>query len=192
MKTTHCTRLFGILAALALAACASPSTRMPVAATNSNQSAARGDQSISGRLFDAVNDYRVTKGLQPLKRHAGLDKLAQQHCEYLRRNRGSFSLHGKNVSHYGFDARSVTARELYQMSNIGENVAAASGSGGRAPTEIVQLWKDSKDHHKNMLERWTHSGMGVVVDADGKIFATQLFATKSNSQMQLRERMNSF
>jgi len=71
-------------------------------------------------------------------------------------------------------------------------VAAASGSGGRAPTEIVQLWKDSKDHHKNMLERWTHSGMGVVVDADGKIFATQLFATKSNSQMQLRERMNSF
>jgi hypothetical protein len=43
-----------------------------------------------------------------------------------------------------------------------------------------------------MLDDWTHSGIGVVVDSDGTVFATQLFATRSYSQMAFREKMNSF
>jgi uncharacterized protein YkwD len=198
MKTHPSTRLFGLLATAALASCASSpeSSRMPVSATIRPDTAApspgRGDQSTSGRLFDAVNDYRLSQGAQPVQRHAGLDRLAQEHCEYLRRNRGTFSLYGKNVSHYGFDGRAIAAREIYQMSSVSENVAAANYPGSNSSAVIVELWKQSKDHHKNMTDDWTHSGMGVVVDSDGMVFATQLFATKSYSQMTMRERMNSF
>jgi uncharacterized protein YkwD len=198
MKTHPSTRLFGLLAAAALASCASPpeSTRMPVSATirpdTAAPSAARSDKSQSARLFDAVNDYRLSQGEQPVQRHSGLDQLAQQHCEYLRSNRGTFSLYGKNVSHYGFEGRAVAARQILDMSSVSENVAAANHPGSNSSAVIVELWKQSKDHHKNMIDDWTCSGMGVVVDSDGMVFATQIFATKNYSHMTMRDRMNSF
>lgn len=198
MKTHPSTRLFGLLAAAALASCASTpdSSRLPVSATIRQDMAApvsnRSDRSASSRLFDEVNSYRLSQGAQPVQRHAGLDRLAQKHCEYLSRKRGNFSLYGKYVSHYGFDGRAIAARETYQMSSVSENVAAASYPGSDSSRVIVQLWKNSRDHHKNMTDDWTHSGIGVVVDSDGMVFATQLFATKNYSQMTMRERMNSF
>ncbi len=198
MKTYPSTRLFGLLAAAALASCASPpeSARMPVSATirpdTAAPSATRGDKSQSGRLFDAVNDYRLSQGAQPVQRHSGLDRLAQQHCEYLLSHRGTFSLYGKNVSHYGFEGRAVAARQVLEMSSVSENVAAANYPGSNSSAVIVELWKQSKDHHKNMTDDWTHSGIGVVVDSDGMVFATQIFATKNYSHMTMRDRMNSF
>jgi len=190
--------LFGLLAAAALSSCASSpeSTRMAVSATirpeTASTPASSGDRSTASRLFDAVNDYRLSQGEQAVERHAGLDRLARQHCEYLRSNRGTFSLYGKNVSHFGFEGRAIAAREVLQMSSVSENVAAANHPGSQASGVIVELWKQSNDHHKNMTDDWTHSGIGVVVDSDGMVFATQLFATKNHSQMTMRDRMNSF
>ena len=180
--------MVGLLCAAALASCASSpeSARVPVAAT------LRPDTSLTGRVFDEVNSYRLSQGERPLQRHAGLDRLAQKHSEYLRKNRGNFSLHGKNVSHNGFDGRALVARMNFEMMNVSENVAAAYHPGASAPEVLVQLWRNSKDHHTNMLENWTHSGIGVVVDSDGTVFATQIFGAKSYSQMAMRERMNSF
>ena len=73
-----------------------------------------------------------------------------------------------------------------------ENVAAANYPGNNSSAVIVELWKQSKDHHKNMVDDWTDSGMGVVVDSDGMVFATQIFATRNYSHMTMRDRMNSF
>jgi hypothetical protein len=43
-----------------------------------------------------------------------------------------------------------------------------------------------------MLDDWTQTGIGVVVDSDGMVFATEIFSTVSNSQMSVRERFNRF
>jgi len=159
---------------------------MPVAA------GLKPDTSMSGRVFDAVNDYRRGQGAEILQRHAGLDRLALKHSEYLSKNRGTFSIYGKNVSHHGFDGRALIARQNYSMLNVSENVAAAYNPGAATPSALLSLWRNSKDHNKNMTDDWTHTGVGVVVDSDGTVFATQLFATRSYSQMAFRERMNSF
>lgn len=188
MKTSTYTSLLAIASAIALASCANTpqSTRLPVSATVSPQ------KSPSGSLFNEVNAYRRSQGKPELQRHSGLDRLAQEHCEYLRRNRGSFKLNGQNVSHFGFEGRALVARERYQMENVSENVAAANSPGAATNSTMVSLWKSSRDHHKNMLDSWTHSGMGVVVDSDGMVFATQLFSTVTMSQMSVRERFNRF
>ena len=188
MKTHPITRLFGWVCAAALASCASPpeSTRMPVSAS------LRPDSSTSSRLHHEINYYRQSMGARELQRHPGLDRLAQEHSEYLRKNRGSFSLSGRNVSHFGFEGRALIARNLYQMESISENVAAANQPGGNTTSTLIALWKGSKDHHKNMCDDWTHTGIGVVKDSDGMVFATQLFSTVSNSQMSVRERFNRF
>ncbi len=167
---------------------------MPVSASLRPEAPAssRSNSPATTRLFDEVNSYRLSQGAREVQRHPGLDRLAQEHCEYLRRNRGTFSVYGKNVSHFGFEGRALAARERFQMSSVSENVAAANYPGRNAAPVIVELWKNSRDHHKNMTDDWTHSGIGVVVDSDGMVFATQLFSTKNYSQLAMRERMNSF
>jgi uncharacterized protein YkwD len=188
MKTYPYLKVIAVACAGALASCASqPETkRMPVSAT------LRPDSSLSGQVLQEVNTYRRSHGASDLQRHAGLDRLAQEHCEYLRQNRGKFQLHGKNVSHFGFEGRALLARERYQMNNVSENVAAATNPGSKPAPTFVRLWAESKDHEKNMRSEWTHTGVGVVVDDDGMVYSTQLFATVSNSQLSTRERFNRF
>jgi uncharacterized protein YkwD len=188
MKTPLHTQSIMVALAAALASCAQPPepTRMAVSAS------LRPSSSLSGRLHQEVNAYRISQGASPLQRHAGLDRLAQDHCEYLRQHRGTFRLHGRNVSHFGFDARSVIARQRYQMGNISENVAASSKVPGSTTQRMMALWTGSKDHNRNMLDDWTHTGVGVVVDSDGMIFATQIFSTMNMSPLSARDRFNNF
>ncbi|MEO5913521.1 MAG: CAP domain-containing protein [Luteolibacter sp.] len=150
------------------------------------------DSSLSGQVFQEVNSYRRSHGASDLERHTGLDRLAQEHCEYLRTHRGQFGIYGKNVSHVGFEGRTLIARERYQMQSVSENVAAANHPGKGAAATLVKLWSESKDHEYNMRSEWTHTGIGVVVDSDGMVFSTQIFATVSNFQMTTRNRFNSF
>ena len=188
MKTNPYLKVITVACVAALASCATPpkTTRMPVSAS------LRPDSSLSGQVLQEVNSYRRNHGRQDLIRHAGLDRLAQEHCEYLRQNRGTFSLTGKNVSHYGFDGRALLARERYQMESVSENVAAANYPGQKPAPVLVKLWAESKNHERNMRNSWTHTGVGVVVDSDGMVFSTQLFATVSHSQLATRDRFNRF
>jgi len=44
----------------------------------------------------------------------------------------------------------------------------------------------------NLKGGWTQTGIGVVVDADGTVFATQLFSNANRSPMTMVNRMRSF
>jgi uncharacterized protein YkwD len=168
-------------------------TTQPKSETLKVSASIRPESSLSGRIHQEVNNYRRSKGSTALPRHPGLDRLAQQHCEYLRNNSGKFSLYGKNVSHYGFEGRAVVAREKYQMRNVSENVAATTGGGStNAPAMLVRLWTNSRDHEHNMSDSWTYTGIGSIVTEDGSVIATQLFATYNPSQMTMTERFREF
>jgi uncharacterized protein YkwD len=182
MKTPCFLALLAGLASLPLVSCGPQLTSQPVNFTAAGQTSA-------DAVFRQVNVYRRSKGVSPLVRHPGLDRLAQQHSEFLRKNRGKFSLHGKNVSHDGFESRAAAARHQYKIMTLHENVAA--GSRG---TNLVQTWSNSRAHEHAMRGKWPLTGVGVVVDGDGMVFATQLFGTapSSNSQMELRERFGMY
>lgn len=187
-KTRPDIRFLALAGAAAMASCAPmpAPTRVPVS------TARRGEGSVDSRLFQEVNAYRRSHGAKELQRHAGLDHLARQHSEYLRQHRGSFTISGKNVSHIGFDGRYVAARERFQMYNVSENVAAAYHAGTNPVPLLLGLWIASKDHHANMINAWTHTGVGVVIDTDGTAFATEIFATQYLSQTATRRRFNQF
>lgn len=188
MNTHPYLQLLAMVTTSLLASCAEQpvTTKVPVSKSP------RPDSSLSSQVFEGVNAYRRSQGAKALERHAGLDRLAQQHSEYLRLHRGSFSLNGKNVSHIGFDGRTLVARELYHIQNLSENIAAFQHGGPRCAQVLVRGWTDSKDHRKNMLDKWTHTGVGVVIDADGMVFATELFASLTYSQWTERERFTRF
>lgn len=188
MKTYPYLKVIAVACCGALASCATPTETkgVPVSAT------LRPDSSRSGQILQEVNSYRRSHGVSELQRHAGLDRLAQEHCEYLRQKRGSFGIYGKNVSQIGFEGRTLIARERYQMANLSENVAAAPSPGNNPAPTLVKMWSESKDHDYNMRSSWTHTGLGVVVADDGMVFCTQLFATVNPSQMATRQRFSGF
>jgi uncharacterized protein YkwD len=173
---------------LALGSCASgPENQNAVVVP-----AGRSDTSLAGQVLQEVNSYRRQRGAADLQSHPGLNRLAQQHCEFLLKNRGKFGIYGKNVSHFGFEGRFLAARESYKMMNYCENVAAAKQPGKFAAPTLVKLWAGSKDHEFNMRSAWTYTGIGVTVAPDGMVFATQVFATANNSQLTTRQRFSGF
>ena len=184
-------RPLSILACGILASCATPieSSRTEVSSSIGSS------QPLPAIIVQDVNQTREQLGVPALKRHAGLDRLAQKHSEFLRQNRGSFSLHGKNVSHHGSESRALVAINRLEMINYGENVAwtVRQPNPAAASQALIALWKKSPDHREAMLDdHWSHTGVGVVVDSDGSVFATQIFGTKTMSQMTMRDRLNQF
>ena len=188
MNNHLCNHLLTVILAGVLASCADTITRARVPVST----ATHPDNSLPTRFFQTVNDYRHSQGAAELQRHAGLDQLARKHCEYLSEHHGAFSLEGKNVSHIGFDGRTLVAREIYHMPNISENVAAANHPGAYPVPVLLALMKSSQTHRKNMLDVWTHTGVGIVVAPDGTTYVTQLFANQCMSQMATRQRFNQF
>ena len=184
--------LAGSVGTVVLASCAAPPSpevrKVEVPAALSSKPAASGV--TSNQIFGKVNQYRSSRGKSALQRHSGLDRIAQDHCEFLRKNRGSFKLNGRNVSHIGFDGRAAAARHLYQMYSVSENIAFSSGPGSSASQRMLDLWVSSPGHHKNLLDDWMYSGVGVVTDVDGAVISAQLFGNAGMSHLSTRERFN--
>lgn len=153
------------------------------------------DQVLATCVFEQVNRLRMDMGSAPMLNHSGLNKLAAQHSEYMRRHRGTFEIHGKNVTHMGSEGRALVAMRIYNFVNSSENVAATMkcDSDVQSASKLVGLWRNSPDHMATMgASAYTHTGVGIVTDSDGTVFATQLFGTMSNSLLATRQRFNSF
>ncbi len=166
-----------------------------VAPTKIKVSANSQDRLVASQIFDQVNTYRKSKGSGPLLGHPALNRMAEQHSEYMRGNRGKFNLNGKNVSHIGSEGRAVEAMRMHHFISFSENVAAApkASSVSQSAANLVTLWIHSPDHEAAMRNPdYTHTGVGIVTDADGTIFATQLFGTLTDSPMNDRMRFNGF
>jgi uncharacterized protein YkwD len=175
----------GLLLPVLLIGCASttPSVSVPVSTTSAGSSSQR---QLAGQLFDEVNDYRRTKGATPLARHPGLDRLALDHAHFLMSKRGTFSLHGRTVSHFGFERRSTIAKHRFGFDAVSENIASTTGGTTNAPKVFRSLWTNSPGHELNMRTSWKYSGIGVATADDGTVIAVQMYATsgmKSHNEM---------
>lgn len=67
----------------------------------------------------------------------------------------------------------------YAMSKTAENVACCSKSP-EPLNLLVTLWLRSEKHRVNMMQDWTHTGVGVSVAPDGSVFTTQIFSLKTD------------
>jgi uncharacterized protein YkwD len=188
MNQTSLLRGLGAGLALFLASCASDLDTTRVAVSHSTTSS-KSDK--ASRLHDSINQYRQSIGKPPLRRHAGLDRLAQQHCEFMAKNRGKFTLGSANISHYGFEERALTAQRAFSMQNVAENVAGGFIQGDPTST-LVNSWAKSSKHVFNLKGSWDATGVGVYTAPDGMVYATQFFATENRSHMALTDRMRAF
>ncbi len=118
--------------------------------------------------FNAVNAVRASNGKAAVTRNSYIDGLCRQHAQYMA---------GKNVlSHDDFDARSNSVEaNIPGIHHCGENVLQNNVPCNAS--DMATQWFNSPPHHDTMLNAiYTISGMGIAIDANGKIWACQFFA----------------
>lgn len=189
MKSSPILRLLNLALVVGLASCGPMLEPTTIAAGDvkvTNQSGPLAD-----RLDRAISSYRSSIGKKPIRRDSNLDRMAEQHCKFMALNRGKFTLGSDNITHVGFNRRALMAQRMYGMENIAENVAGGVIAGD-IPTHLTKAWTASKNHSYNLRQDWSATGIGVAVMPDGMVYATQIFATKTQSQMSTVERFRQF
>jgi uncharacterized protein YkwD len=64
----------------------------------------------------------------------------------------------------------------YDYAKVGENIGV--GEKGAPPEDAVKGWMGSPPHRENILNRrFQETGVGIVRDAKGETYYTQVFAT---------------
>ena len=75
--------------------------------------------------------------------------------------------------HEGFGHRNNMANKIIKhMHGFAENVAYGPTTG----KAVVDLWKNSPGHRRNMLGPYKYIGIGIAKDGQGRIYYTQVFA----------------
>lgn len=121
---------------------------------------------IEADLFERVNDYRTTKGLNVLTFSDETYKLAQEHTQFM--------IIEDRISHDYFSDR---AQEIAKVTNavyVAENVAKEYPNAEMA----LQGWLDSDSHRKTIEGNFTHTVISIKENFEGKLFYTQIFFRK--------------
>ena len=126
-------------------------------------------QSVSAqeqKMANLLNQDRNNNGLGALTLDAELCRIARIKSADMRDNRyfahesPTYGRVGEMLRHFG-----------YRFSAAGENIAH------HANVDKAQAaFMSSQGHRQNILGGWTKMGIGIVTDANGYIYATQIFA----------------
>lgn len=126
------------------------------------------------RVFDMLNAERRRNNLSPLVWDESLAQMARLHSDDMG-GRNYFSHDSPDGDHTSDRARQsgVTGWRA-----LGENIAFNQGFEDPAAF-AVERWMQSSKHRDNILNRgFSHTGLGVVQTADGRVYFTQVFVTR--------------
>jgi uncharacterized protein YkwD len=124
------------------------------------------DKNLVDDVLSYTNKFRKSKRLPALVINEDLNAIAEAHSVNMAKGRVGFG-------HAGFNKRYAQAKKkIDNFNGFAENVAYGVNSG----KEVVDLWKNSSAHRKNMLGKFRYMGVGTAKDRRGQIYYTQVFA----------------
>lgn len=121
---------------------------------------------IELEILTAVNSHRQSLGLNKLGRIDDITFQAEDHTNYMVEN--------KLVNHSDFDKRFKALVKDVGASSVSENV----GYGYRTAAAVVQAWLASEGHKANIEGDFTHFGIAVDSDDNGKNYFTNIFVKR--------------
>jgi uncharacterized protein YkwD len=124
------------------------------------------NSNLARDILNQTNQFRKSKGLAKLIILKDLNAIAQQHSKEMASGKVGFG-------HAGFSQRNAMAnKEIKHLHGFAENVAYGPTTG----KQVVDLWKNSPGHRRNMLGHYKYIGIGIAEDKQGSIYYTQIFA----------------
>jgi len=114
---------------------------------------------LEGEVFTLINTYRVSLGLQPLISNAFTSTvICEPHVEYC--------IKLGYASHKNFPQRYNKIKDNIPAARISEIIS----SGFHNPDSVVNGFKNSHDHNKSLVGDYTHMGISVKSDRNGKLY----------------------
>ena len=124
------------------------------------------DETVTtNQLISLVNDYRQSIGKPLLIRNATADKLAAEHANYM--------VSKKDVSTDNFVNRWEVLESKENAQDISENVGVDISAEKAMNAYLSRAWLKA-----NVEGDFTHTGIAVKKDSEGRYFYTQIFYSK--------------
>lgn len=117
-------------------------------------------------VLDLVNDYRAENDLSQLIFVDEISRQAQTHNFHM--------IESNEVCHDDFAARYSVLVSSIRAKAVSENVAF----GYRTAEAVVAAWIKSEGHKRNLDGEYTHFGISIEEDAQGKFYYTNIFVKK--------------
>ncbi len=117
-------------------------------------------------ILTAVNDYRESKGLSTLKRVDEITLQAESHTVYM--------VEKNAVNHDNFNVRFKNLVDEIGAKSVSENV----GFGYSTASAVVRAWIESEGHLANIEGDFTHFGVSVEQDKNGRNYFTNIFVRR--------------
>lgn len=111
-----------------------------------------------------INAYRVSIGLNELKAIDHISFKSEQHDNYMITN--------NVVNHDDFVSRSENIIKVLGAKSVAENIAFNYNT----PQGALDAWLKSSGHKANIEGNFTHFGLAIRVNAEGKKYYTNIFA----------------
>lgn len=121
---------------------------------------------IEAEILTAVNNYRKSKGLSVLNKVDDITFQAEQHTQYM--------VEKNVVNHDNFNLRFQALVVEIGAKTVSENV----GFGYGTAEGVVAAWIKSDGHRKNIEGNFTHFGISVAQDVDGRNYFTNIFVRR--------------
>ena len=168
MKNITLPGLMLIFCALFLTSCSKDSIQDEVTAYDQvvTEKAEYDYNTIEAEILHELNTYRKALGLSELKALAELSVESEGHNEYM--------IEEGVVSHDNFSLRASKLMNRVGAKSVAENV----GYGYSTSKAVVNAWLKSKGHRENVEGNYTHFGISVRQDEDGKNYFTNIFIKK--------------
>lgn len=158
-----------------LVSCAPTYTSRMVVLAEGNSPAATTSQAPGSDEFSAleqsvhqqVNQYRQSQNLQPLTVDPRVSEQARSHSQQMASGNVPFS-------HQGFEQRIQKISSVIPYLRGAENVAFNKGYS-EPGEQAVDGWLKSPGHLKNIEGSYNLTGVGIVKNAKGEYYFTQIF-----------------
>lgn len=125
---------------------------------------------LEREMVDAVNRYRVSIGLNPLKANETIAEQARLHSKRMAADKVP-------LAHDGAEERTAKIGETIPWQSTSENVAFSTKR-----TDLIDFvldrWIVSPGHRKNIEGEFNLTGIGVALSPDGRYFFTQIFVLR--------------
>lgn len=118
---------------------------------------------IESDILNGVNKYRESIGLSTLTKVDEVTYQADDHTEYMTTN--------EVVNHENFNVRYSNLVNNVGAKAVAENVAFGYGSADA----VLKAWIASEGHRENIEGNFTHFGIAVDKDKNGKNYFTNIF-----------------
>lgn len=113
--------------------------------------------------MNIINEYRVSVGLLPLQQINHVSFKSEEHDDYMIAN--------NVVNHNNFVERSENIISVLGAKRVGENVAYNYNT----PQSAVTAWLNSPSHKQNIVGDYTHFGIAIKTNEQGKKYYTNIF-----------------